>query len=306
MPQKKVTRRQKQYESKSSSTDLESLSTQLTADLRTHIKGICKVEPFTDIWVGLSTSFQRIGNVTRMEHTLPKTSQDDTLWEGEEVALRYILEDGKMNLCLRMLEDYMDAKRKADARGDSLAPDVEDACVAFEQGVGITLLYAWHHLEAVQTTDLPCFIGYAQKVLQEVTDAPLDESRRLLPDGQEFLIVRYLELFFSFADRIGETRFMYRMRRAKVPSLLAKHLSYNASWLKDDIRVSGYKALSLLLGTEDYSTHSDEYFCHDDDDGILASLADDVRALGKRDYDTKKSVRLLSDAIRRAKMRQKK
>ena len=39
-----------------------------------------------------------------MEEKLPKDSEGSTLWECEELALRYLLEDGKMNLCLRLMD----------------------------------------------------------------------------------------------------------------------------------------------------------------------------------------------------------
>jgi hypothetical protein len=32
------------------------------------------------------------------EKELPKGDQDQTLWDGEELALKFILEDGKLNL----------------------------------------------------------------------------------------------------------------------------------------------------------------------------------------------------------------
>ena len=101
----------------------------------------------------MAKSFERIGSVSRMESMLPKKSEDDTLWEGEELALRYLLEDGKMNLCLRMLEDYKDAV--ADEHRREAMEKCPSACRKFETGAGVALLYAWHHLEAVQTTDLP-------------------------------------------------------------------------------------------------------------------------------------------------------
>ena len=42
--------------------------------------------------------------VAEMEEKLPKDSEGSTLWECEELALRYLLEDGKMNLCLRLMD----------------------------------------------------------------------------------------------------------------------------------------------------------------------------------------------------------
>ena len=65
-------------------------------------------------WMKMADSLGRIGNITEMvchisipieiylpsskEQSLPKDQDDATLWECEELALRYLLEDGKLNL----------------------------------------------------------------------------------------------------------------------------------------------------------------------------------------------------------------
>lgn len=41
------------------------------------------------------------------ERSLSKESAEGTLWEGEELALRFILEDGKLNLVIRCLEAHL-------------------------------------------------------------------------------------------------------------------------------------------------------------------------------------------------------
>lgn len=108
------------------------------------------------------------------ERNLPG-KDGQTLWEGEEVALRFMLEDGKLNLCLRMLDDYSrcallghDTGLAADlgmgavlASGNTAVPlsvtsrDALEACEKFEVGVCKTLHNVWAHPEAAQTTDLP-------------------------------------------------------------------------------------------------------------------------------------------------------
>ena len=52
----------------------------------------------SDNWCEMADSVGRIGSITEMEQKMPKQTEDATLWECEEVALRYIIEDGKLNL----------------------------------------------------------------------------------------------------------------------------------------------------------------------------------------------------------------
>lgn len=60
----------------------------------------------SDPWFEMAESFGRIANVSDMESKLPSAKSDATLWETEEQALRFLLEDGKLNLCLRNLIDF--------------------------------------------------------------------------------------------------------------------------------------------------------------------------------------------------------
>ena len=57
--------------------------------------------------------FGRIANISDMESKLPSAKKDATLWETEEQAMRFLLEDGKLNMCLRSLIDFKVAQTKA-------------------------------------------------------------------------------------------------------------------------------------------------------------------------------------------------
>ena len=54
----------------------------------------------------------------RMESKLSASKNDSaTLWETEEQALRFLLEDGKIMLCLRSLIEFKQAQTEARKRG---------------------------------------------------------------------------------------------------------------------------------------------------------------------------------------------
>lgn len=50
--------------------------------------------------------FGRVASISDVESKLPSSKENATLWETEEQALRFVLEDGKLNLCLRLLIDF--------------------------------------------------------------------------------------------------------------------------------------------------------------------------------------------------------
>lgn len=66
----------------------------------------------SDPWFEMADVFGRIANISDMESKLPASKKDATLWETEEQALRFLLEDGKLNLCLRNLIEFKQAQIK--------------------------------------------------------------------------------------------------------------------------------------------------------------------------------------------------
>ena len=67
----------------------------------------------SDAWLEMAEVFGRLANISDMESKLPSAKKDATLWETEEQAMRFLLEDGKLNLCLRNLIDFKVAQIKA-------------------------------------------------------------------------------------------------------------------------------------------------------------------------------------------------
>ena len=48
-----------------------------------------------------------------MEHRLPSNQEDQTLWEGDQLTIRFLLEEGKLNLCVRLMHEYKKWRRSA-------------------------------------------------------------------------------------------------------------------------------------------------------------------------------------------------
>ena len=113
----------------------------------------------------MTEALERVSSISEMERQLPKDDKDATLWECEEQALRFILEDGKLNLCLRNLVDYKDFERSMLGEGKSLKRSVRSTMDRFETSLGLTLKNAWLHVEALQTTDLPLLLSHITDVL---------------------------------------------------------------------------------------------------------------------------------------------
>ena len=78
---------------KSKGQNLDEMSRKLAVDLRKHVRRLEMLPHHTKEWLGLTDSLQHIANVALMEHRLPREGES-TLWEGEELTVRYMLEEG--------------------------------------------------------------------------------------------------------------------------------------------------------------------------------------------------------------------
>lgn len=61
---------------------------------------------FSRDWFDMVESLQHLTNIALMEQMLPKAQPNATLWERDELTVRFLLEEGKLNLCLRLLVEF--------------------------------------------------------------------------------------------------------------------------------------------------------------------------------------------------------
>ena len=106
------------------------------------------------------------------ESKLAPAKNGATLWETEELALRFIVEDGKMNLCLRNLIDCKHYQRQGFMRRMDIPADKMDKIDKFERGIGVVLKNLWGHIEALQTTDLPALVNHIADTLHSSNTIP--------------------------------------------------------------------------------------------------------------------------------------
>jgi hypothetical protein len=94
-------------------TNMETLSQRLAADLRKHVKRLGTPAPVTAEWFDNVESLQHIGNIAVMEQRLPQShAASATLWERDDLTVRYMLEEGKLNVTLRAMVNHRNFLRR--------------------------------------------------------------------------------------------------------------------------------------------------------------------------------------------------
>ncbi|CAN0418390.1 unnamed protein product [Pylaiella littoralis] len=310
-----MSRRPNAYQSNSPEGGMDALSDKLSADLRGSIRALGAFPVLSDEWCKMATALGRIADISEAEAKLTqdcvggaRTGGMKTLWEGEasfsEMALRYILEDGKLNVCLRNLEEWRKLHRQRCNDGADHAdeePSVVESLDAFEKGMGTILRNAWTHIEALQTTDIPLLVEYVTGVLKDAAENPgvvKDMSQRGdLAGRQEVVCLSYLRGLLSCLTEHEEGRVMPHLRSAGTASCLATMLQTNHRHLGVEASTVGAEALAHICGTEDFITYREAYIDNEEATAAFASLKEDLVADLCEDPEERKKLRPLLDAI---------
>lgn len=135
---------------------LDDLNARLAADLRKSVRKMGNFPILSTAWIEMVDSLTRMATVTEMEGNLPQSKKEATLWETEEQAVRFILEDAKLNLLLRSMVEYKEYQRRKSSSLEGLDDKSRiKECDDFEIGLGGVLRACWLHVEGIQVTDLP-------------------------------------------------------------------------------------------------------------------------------------------------------
>ena len=157
------------------------MNKRLGADYRDKVRGIAVTQPFSNQWEHQVDSLQYMASVASMEERDSKkkaaekagaagelssspssaamalaSSPSGTLWEKEEFAARYIVEEGKLNLIMRICAEFKSFCISKSKTGD-LAHLTKQAVAqgkSFEMSLGVLLRVSMVAVEAVQTLDI--------------------------------------------------------------------------------------------------------------------------------------------------------
>lgn len=293
------------YSSKEEMNGMESLSERLAQDLRRHIRQINNYPLLSEAWLEMADTFGRIATISDMESSLAG-SKEGTIWETEEQALKFLLEDGKLNVCLRTLIEYKRSQAEERDKGEvGRIFEMKAECDKFEKGIGIVLRNAWNHVEALQTTDLSTLSFHISSVLDGGIRFP-SAMISYLRNGdfhqrQEVLIFYYLASLLRFVDDILESRIMPYLRDRNVFMKAAQMLNLYHKEMFSLHVLKGVEALSLMVETDDFKTNKDLYISGKSDAEALINFKLTCLTPLLSNFDNRKLMRPLIEVIDKSK-----
>ncbi|KAF0975632.1 hypothetical protein FDP41_005626 [Naegleria fowleri] len=244
-------------------------------------------------------------------------NSENTLWDRDEYCVRFIVEEGKINLLLRLLDEFKDEDLKIRLGLKSLSTDIlpntglstemelQEKMKNFEQSLCMLLKYCFHSVEALQTIDVYQYLDFINKNMRE--DLFLDSKQKLKGEEvyctAEFIIFDFLRALFVHIDRLDDTKICSLTIDRQILPKAVRFLFKTCSQLLENERVMCFEALSAMMNAETYQTSRSKFFGDDTEaKKMLVQLYDNFIKQLLTSYERKKSLRSLVDQVNRFKI----
>lgn len=287
-----------------------------------HVRNLFRPALLSLDWVFVADIIQSIATVALMEERSPVTptgskadpfspesqAKEKSLWDREDLCVRYIIEEGKLNMLLRLLYDFKMLKTQIELGQISITeyvlgletdrPTLEHRMGVFEQALGHVLKCCFQSVESLQTCDIPLLITHISEVLSTVQDrTALPRHDREVHSMQEALVMHYLVAIMRKIDQLQEDTVMQLLEQKNiVPGLIKMLDRYSAEFRPEDVMLA-FEFLSRLMETEAFLTYKDNFLRDDEHKQMLVRLYETHVQPLLRDYSVKKELRALSDQI---------
>jgi len=289
---------------------------------RTCVRSIHQYPILSAEWIALVDSLKQLTRLVQLEGCMPANTKvsetvgrdaesEGTLWDQEacENAIRILVEEAKVNLCLRMIHEFkrwqydpherLDTMNKAIAMHELSELQVDQKCKQFEESLGLLLSRAFQHKETLQLMDIPLLIEHCTMVLQA--------CKTMSPEGvnakmQEMTVLHYFSSLMKHAEALNNRELLAKSREFSLIHLAVDHAAVRFPEYPVETLTAVTEGFCALADNEEFSADW-EFFFQTPDGGSdeeakmkFLCLEDTVVGLILRNNpDKKKDIRPLLD-----------
>lgn len=234
-------------------------------------------------WIQLVDSLKQLTRLVQLEGRMPANSKvseahgrnadsEGTLWDQEahENAIRILVEEAKVNLCLRMMHDfkkwqYNPEEKKQTIRdriqqADYSEAQLEQKCRQFEESLGQLLWRSFVHVETLQLMDIPLLIEHCALVLDHC-EKFRKERLECSAKEQELLAMYYVSSLFKHAEALNNGELLAKAREYRLLHMALSHvLAHVREEYPEEISWDIALGLAALSDNEDFSTEWQSFF----------------------------------------------
>lgn len=232
-------------------------------------------------WIALVDHLRQLSRLVQLEGRMPANTKvgeaqgrnvesGGTLWdqEGHENAIRILVEEAKVNLCLRMMSDYKrwaydlparDASmRQAMAASEYHESQLEQKCAQYEECLGMLLARAFEHVETLQLMGIPLLIEHCCLVLEHVSKGSELQDTNL--QVQEFVVLQYFSSLMKHSEALNNSELLAKAKEFRLLRLVTDHIQLYSDSYPSDLTLALCEGLSAMADNEDFSTDWEQFF----------------------------------------------
>lgn len=193
-------------------------------------------------WLALLDELKKLSRLVQLEsrmalntkvlETQGRAESEGTLWDQEqhETAIRILVEEAKVNLCLRIIHDfkrwtYEGKDKQATIEHMKQTYDFQDQHIThklsqFEEYMGLLLCRALVHVETLQLMDIPLLIEHIGYVLSRSGSGGTSD-----PKMQETLVLYYFASLMKHAEQLNNGELLAKTRENNLMRLVTMQVS---------------------------------------------------------------------------------
>lgn len=238
-------------------------------------------------WIQLVDSLKSLTRLVQLEGRMPanakvaeahgrNTDSEGTLWDQEahENAIRILVEEAKVNLCLRMMNDFKKWQYDTECRrmtlqealraGEFSEAQLEQKCRQFEEALGVLLWRAFVHVETLQLMDIPLLIEHTALVLNHCESFRSDRLDCSAKE-QELIVMYYFASLMRHAEELNNSELLAKSKEFQLLPLAVRHILKHArSEYPEDYAFDIALGLAAMCDNEDFRTNWQEFFRGED------------------------------------------
>lgn len=272
---------------------------------RRYIRSLHQYPVLSAQWLDLVDSLDQLARMTQLELAMPQNmkvvetqGRDNqsagTLWDQEqhENAIRILVEEAKVNLCVRIMEDYKrwqyaslmeDRERKLDRK-----------CQRFEESLGLLLWRSFIHLETLQLTDVRLLLEHCTLVLDHCSKIAIDAPGNV--KMQETMVLYYWASMMKHSESLNNEELLAKVQECRLLHLVTTHLTEHATKYPLDVLSNVAAGFASLSENEDFKTDWKRFFdSHEEKVAFLSLESLLVEPILREDASKKKHLRPLTD-----------
>jgi len=300
-------RRPAQYGHGDNTVDL--MSKKLSADLRNSVRQINNVPYLSNEWFSMVDTLAHISNIAQMEQQQPK--RGGCLWDRDEYTVRFVIEEGKLNLCLRMLVEHTERRRNTAACQQLISHKASEknwpqekvwqSTNRFEQSMGQLLLHCFKNVETFQTLDMQVLAEHCAAVLSHANSTQLLKTvpPEVAAVMQELLSLNYLQLLGTHLESLNEDVIVNVLAQHGVVAHVIDLLFESHQHMDKASQQRGCQFLSAVFNAENFSNHRNRIIPTSQLNERLVAFKDLLLQESVKDYKQRKAVQYLLDEIQR-------